>query len=242
MTAAIVPAGQLSMVICRTPEELAHAARFRHELFRSRSNLSFDENAERRRDEDAILVNLVLRDGIPVSTARCVPYPSHTSPLTGVIDSRTYGADSEVGRIAAVAAPESAVYALLALTLGALWVLENSDRKTYISYVHPKLVAAYLPVGAVDTGTDCEIPNRSVVYRIVVGAYEDCVQRGLDLLGFTESQARAVIGRQSAPSGSAQPHCPRIIQHRTRRPHHVADDRPPNPQRRVCDPSPIHRH
>ncbi|MBO0879121.1 MAG: hypothetical protein J2P17_01810, partial [Mycobacterium sp.] len=121
-------------------EELGHAARFRHELFRSRSNLSFDENAERRRDEDAILVNLVLRDGIPVSTARCIPYPSQISPLTWVIDSHTYRADSEVGRIAAVAAPESAVYALLALTLGALWVLENSDYTTYISYVHPKLV------------------------------------------------------------------------------------------------------
>jgi hypothetical protein len=69
---------------CATQEDRRCAAPLRYRLFQSRSGLSFDEETEHVRDERAVLVGLLRKNGEPVSTVRSVPFPSPISTLSEI--------------------------------------------------------------------------------------------------------------------------------------------------------------
>ena len=157
-----------------------------------RSGLSFDEETERARDEGAVLLGLLRKNGEPASTARSVPFPSPFSTLSEIGISSSE-ADSEVGRLAAAPGPDSAAHALLTLTLGALWIERNSAHREYISYMHPNLLPLYLDWGACDTGQTCRVPGRDSTYNVVVGSYEDGARLGLKQLGIARRDALSMV-------------------------------------------------
>ena len=177
---------------CATPEERSCAASLRYRLFQSRSGLTFDKETERARDEGAVLLGLLRKNGEPVSTVRSVRFPSPSSTLSEIGVSCSE-ADSEVGRIAAAPGAGSVAHAHLALTLGALWVERNTLHRTFISYTHPNLTPLYLEMGASDTGQTCRVPGRDSAYNVVVGSYEDCARLGLKQLGIARRNALKVI-------------------------------------------------
>jgi hypothetical protein len=189
---AAVPIHEYRMSTCATPEEGRRAASLRRRLFLSRSGLSFDEENERERDEGAVLLGLLRKNGEPVSTVRSVPFPSSFSTLSEIGISNSE-ADSEAGRLAATPGAHSTVHALLMLTLGALWIERNSVYRTFIAYSHPKLTPLYLAMGAYDTGQTCLIPGRDSTYNIVVGSYEESARIGLKSLGIARRDALKVI-------------------------------------------------
>jgi hypothetical protein len=177
---------------CATQEDGSCAASLRYRLFQSRSRLNLDEEAERARDDGAILLGLLRKNGEPVSTARSVPFPSPFSTLSEIGISSPE-ADSEVGRLAAVPGADSVVHALLVLALGALWVERNSAYRTFISYAHPSLIPLYLEMGAYDTGQTCRVPGRESTYHVLVGSYQDCARLVLRGLGIARQDALRMI-------------------------------------------------
>ncbi len=181
-----------TMTACKTSEELDLAAEFRHRMFRQRSGLAFNEDYERERDASAILVGLLYFENKPVATARSTPFPATGSPLAanGIL---SFGADSEVGRLAAMPGDRSLINAFLVLILGSLWMTEYTEYATYISYTNAKLVPIYNEVGAFDTGQTCTVPGRTTDYRIVVGAYKDCARLGLKSLGISHRAAMEIF-------------------------------------------------
>jgi hypothetical protein len=148
-----------------------------------RRGVSFDEALEARRDREGHV--LLLRDaGAPVATARVLPHPSPLSPLTTLAPAlAVHGADSEVGRIAAVASPQAVRFSLVLLTLGSIWLLRNTGLSRYVAYCHPRLLDFYRVVGAKDTGLSVAVPGRDEPHRIICGAYADAARLGGQRLG-----------------------------------------------------------
>ncbi|MET9216245.1 MULTISPECIES: hypothetical protein [unclassified Nocardia] len=185
----------LSALVCTTPSELDQARAFRSGVFRSRRNIGFDAGVERRRDADAIMVIVVRHGGRPVATLRTTAFPCARSTITPRPELDDLGVDSEVGRLASVADPSRARFALSAMVLGALWMRDFSSHRTYVAHAHPYLVDSYRAVGAVDTGLRQGVPGRDTDYRLVVGSYADCARSGLELLGLAEHQAGDLLNR-----------------------------------------------
>lgn len=178
---------RLTLLRCATPEEVRRARLLREFLFAHRRGIDFDTDAEADLDA-ASLVLLLERDGDAVGTARVLPLPSTLSAVPSSPD-----ADSEVSRVAAVHARGEAALSLCVLALGALWVLEHTDHRTYVAHCHPALVRLYRMVGARDTGRVVRIPGRAVDHHALVGTYADCALRGLRLLGLDPQHARSLV-------------------------------------------------
>ena len=177
------PAGELTFTCASSDLEIARAAAFRRRVFMDRRGVSFDEALEARRDREGHV--LLLRDaGAPVATARVLPHPSPLSPLTTLAPAlAVHGADSEVGRIAAVASPQAVRFSLVLLTLGSIWLLRNTGLSRYVAYCHPRLLDFYRVVGAKDTGLSVAVPGRDEPHRIICGAYADAARLGGQRLG-----------------------------------------------------------
>jgi hypothetical protein len=179
---------RLRVVRALSDSELSRAAAFRRGVFLERRRVAFDEALESRRDR-AGHVLLLLRDSIPVATARALPHPCDLSPVASMCRDLGVDADSEVGRIAAVPSPGASSYALAMLTLGSIWFLRHTRRKRYVAYCHPRLVDFYRLVGAADIGRECVVPGRSEVYRLVSGSFEDAARLGAELMGIDDQAA-----------------------------------------------------
>jgi len=194
----------LQLIACSSELELRRARTFRSQIFSSRSGIVFDEAGER--DSDARSHVFVLaRNAEVVATARCQPYPSSLSEIgrlssTGV----RFSADTEVGRLAARRSDDGLMYPLLILALGANYLLECSNRRRYVAHCDPRLIPLYEAVGAVDTGVNVNVPNRPRPHAVLLGSYEECARRGLDLLGIDRAAARAAIRWDDAAIGHDQ--------------------------------------
>jgi hypothetical protein len=175
---------------------------FRNEIFRARSGLEFEPLQERRLDESGHVM-LLLQHGEARATARAQSYPG--SGVLGEIAPhlQSFDVDSEVGRIAALRSTDSMRYSLVLLVLGAIWLLEHTQHRSYVAYCHPKLVPLYQLVGARDTGLTLEIPGRPDRYCALLGDYTACVEGGLTQLastGFGEQDAVAAVRGQHGTS------------------------------------------
>ncbi len=179
---ADAPAGELTFSCASSDLELARAAAFRRRVFMDRRGVSFDEALEARRDREGHV--LLLRDtGAPAATARVLPHPSPLAALALAPALAAHGADSEVGRIAAVASPQAARLSLVLLTLGSIWLLRNTGLVCYVAYCHPRLLDLYRTVGAEDTGLAVAVPGRDAPHRIICGSYADAARLGGRRLG-----------------------------------------------------------
>jgi hypothetical protein len=179
-------------------EEFERAARFRRDVFLDRSGVVFDEKLEARRDREGS-VFLLLEGTAMVATGRLLPYPSRLSPVRGLMTGEPCrGADSEIGRIAAIRSSSLISYALVLLVLGSFSIIDDDlPWKRYVAYCDPKLVGLYRLIGAGDTGRECVVPGRSRPHRIVTGTFEDAAHIGGSLLGLTTPPARSPL-RKSA--------------------------------------------
>ena len=182
---APTPAGRLTFSCASSDLELARAAAFRRSVFMERRGVSFDDALETRRDRQGHV--FLLRDaGAPVATARVLRYPSPLSPVATLALAPAVagsGADSEVGRIAAVASPQAVRYSLVLLTLGSIWLLRHTGLARYVAYCHPRLLELYRAVGAEDTGLAVAVPGRDEPHRIICGEYADAARLGGQRLG-----------------------------------------------------------
>jgi hypothetical protein len=183
----------LQLIRCSSQAELEAARRFRDEVFLERRNVAFGADLERHRD--AVGHVFVLNErGVPRATARMTPYSTSLSPvLTVSPELLPDGVDSEVGRMAAVRTEQAGTYSLLTLVLGAMWMLEYADYRRYVAYCHPKLLGLYQLVGAEATEHRCDVPGRNTPHHIITGRYEDCVRRGVLLLGQDVAAARRCV-------------------------------------------------
>jgi hypothetical protein len=164
--------GALQLIRASTNDELHAAAAFRRSIFFERRGVSFDEVLEARRDR-AGHVLLLLAGGQPVATARILRYPTHLSTLHEMAPALDADADSEVGRIAALASPEGIRHSRALLALGAAWLIAHTDLRRYVAYCHPKLLALYRQAGAGVVGVPCPVPGRADPYLVIAGRYED---------------------------------------------------------------------
>jgi hypothetical protein len=182
----------IRLIRCSTNAELRSARQFRAHVFRERRGIEFDSLQERRRDESSH-VFLLTQHGSACATARVQSFPGSGNLAEMAPDVPTFGADSEVGRIAAsMHSPESAQYPLMVLVLGAMWLLRHTKHQRYLAYCHPKLVPLYRLVGAQDTGVTLAVDGRPDPYCLLLGDYETCVGAGLTQLahaGFDRREA-----------------------------------------------------
>lgn len=195
----------IQLLCCGTEKELQVTRDFRNEVFLNRRGVVFDDGLEGRRDEESHVM-LLLKEGVPVATARSQPYPSDLSAVSMIAPTPLrYDADSEVGRIAAKRSPQSTYYSLVLLALGARWLLEHTRHRRYVAYCHPKLLHTYQLVGAEDTGETCVVPGRADRHSIITGNYESCARLGAALLSVSDAPSRAAIrwgrSRSDEPPG-----------------------------------------
>ena len=169
------------LIRCTTKAELRLARQFRSETFRARRGMELDSLQERRRDESSHVM-LLTRRGIPCATARAQSYPGSGLLPEIAPELPDFGADSEVGRIAALSTGECVKHSVLLLTLGAMWLTEHTEHRRYVAYCHPKLVPLYQLLGAADTGMAVDVEGRPTPYSIVVGDYSAAVGCGLTQL------------------------------------------------------------
>ena len=149
-----------------------------------RRGVSFDDALEARRDREGHV--LLLRDaGAPVATARVLPHPSPLSPLTRLAPALAgHGADSEVGRIAAVASPQAVRFSLVLLTLGSIWLLRQHRPVALRRLLPPAAARSRIGwSGREDTGLCVAVPGRDEPHRIICGAYADAARLGGQRLG-----------------------------------------------------------
>jgi hypothetical protein len=195
MTEFPVSARGLELIRCSTRAELSSARQFRNDVFIAKRGIEFDSVQERRRDKSSHVL-LLTQQGKPRATARVQSYPA-TSTLAEIAPGLPdFGADSEVGRIAAIRSADSVAYSLLLLVLGAMWLLTHTRHRRYIAYCHPKLLPLYELVGARDTGMSIEVAGRSHSHCVLLGMYKSCVESGLAQLrdaGFSEREAVAAV-------------------------------------------------
>jgi len=170
---------RFQLVVAERERELQQAAQFRREVFWQRRGVAFDEQLEARRDR-AGRVFLLFDEGGLVATGRLLPYPSLLSPLL-TLTQRIEGVDSELGRIAAVRSSAGLRASLALLTLGASWVLRETELRRYAAYCHPKLIEMYRAIGAEHTGGSCAVPGRQDAHLIVSGSYADAARSGSQL-------------------------------------------------------------
>jgi hypothetical protein len=185
---------ELELIRCSTKTELRRARQFRHEVFRAKRGMDLDSLQERRRDESSHVMLLTQR-GTPCATARAQSYPGSGKLAEIAPELSTFGADSEVGRIAALSAADGLRHSVLLLVLGAMWLVEHTGHRRYVAYCHPKLVPLYQLVGATDAGLTIEVDGRPG-YRVVLGDYSACVENGLRQLvhaGFSQQEAVASV-------------------------------------------------
>jgi hypothetical protein len=193
----------IQLLRCTTAEELDRSRAFRDHVFQSRRNVALSDRLERRRDGRGAVL-LLLHGGDPVATARVGPFPSDVSPLTSLgAPLRDTGADTEVGRVAAVRSPEAARYSLILLTLGSLWVLASTWHRRYVAYCHPRLLPLYELVGARTVGEPCPVPGRDDLHHVIVGEFETSARAGLRLLGTTAAEAHGAIRWYPPPLADA---------------------------------------
>jgi hypothetical protein len=195
MTEFPVSARGLELVRCSTKAELSLARQFRNDVFMAKRGIEFDPLQERRRDKSGHVM-LLTQQGKPCATGRFQSYPAAGTLAEIAPGLPDFGADSEVGRIAAIRSADSVAYCSLLLVLGAMWVLTHTRHRRYIAYCHPKLLPLYELVGARDTGMSIEVAGRSQSHRVLVGMYESCVESGLAQLrdaGFSEREAVAAV-------------------------------------------------
>jgi hypothetical protein len=195
MTEFPVSARGLELVRCSTRAELSLARRFRNDVFIAKRGIEFDSVQERRRDKSGHVL-LLRQQGRPCASGRVQSYPA-TGTLAEIAPGLPdFGADSEIGRIAALRSADCVAYSLLLLVLGAMWLLTHTQHRRYIAYCHPKLLPLYELVGARDTGMSIEVEGRSHPYCVLLGMYESCVESGLAQLrdaGFSEWEAVAAV-------------------------------------------------
>jgi hypothetical protein len=165
--------GSLRLVRATRDEELRAAAAFRQSIFLERRGVAFDELLEARRDR-AGHVFLLFRDGRPVATARVLPYPTPLSILQELApDLGSLGADSEVGRIAALPSPDGIPHSISLLALGAAWLIKHTQLRRYVAHCHPKLLDLYRLAGAEVVGTPRPVPGRADPHLVISGRYDD---------------------------------------------------------------------
>jgi hypothetical protein len=185
----------LELIRCSSSAELRSARQFRNQVFLAKGGIEFDSLQERRRDESSHVL-LLTHQGKPRATARVQSYPA-SGALAGIApDLPDFGADSEVGRIAALRSADSVADSLLLLVLGAMWLLTHTRHLRYLAYCHPKLTPLYEVVGARDTGVTICVEGRSDPYRVLVGEYGRCVEAGsrqLGHAGFSQLDAVAAV-------------------------------------------------
>ena len=184
---APAPTSGLTFSCASSDLEIARAAAFRRRVFMDRRGVSFDEALETRRDRQGH-VFLLGDGGAPVATARVLRYPSPLSPLASLALAPAVagsGADSEVGRIAAIVSPQAVRLSLVLLTLGSIWLLRHTGLSRYLAYCHPRLLDLYRMVGAEDTGLGVAVPGRDEPHRIICGTYADAARLGSQRLGIT---------------------------------------------------------
>jgi hypothetical protein len=182
---AAAPVGELTFSCASSDLDIARAAAFRRRVFMDRRGVSFDEALEARRDRQGH-VFVLAEAGAPVATARVLRHPSPLSPLATLALAPALaarGADSEVGRIAAIACPQAIRFSLVLLTLGSIWLTRNTGLSRYVAYCHPRLLDLYRAVGAEDTGLCVAVPGRDEPHRIICGAYADAARLGGQRLG-----------------------------------------------------------
>lgn len=185
----------LELIRCSTKAELRRARQFRNETFRAKRGMELDSLTERRRDESSHVMLLTQR-GIPSATARAQSYPGSGTLAEIAPELPIFGADSEVGRIAALSTPDGLKHSLLLLVLGAMWLVEYTQHQRYVAYCHPKLLPLYRLVGAVETGLTVEVDGRPTRYCVLLGDYTACVEGGLMQLagaGFSKQEAVASV-------------------------------------------------
>lgn len=195
MTEFPVSARGLELLRCSTKAELIMAREFRNQVFLAKRGTEFDSLQERRRDESGHVM-LLTQQGEPRATARVQSYPASGTLAEIAPELPDFGADSEVGRIAAVASADCAKYSLLLLVLGAMWMLAHTGHRRYIAYCHPRLLPLYELIGARDTGMSIDVAGRSHPHCVLLGRYESCVEAGLARLraaGFSEREAVAAV-------------------------------------------------
>lgn len=183
------------LIRCSTKAELRRARQFRNETFRARRGMELESLQERRRDESSHVM-LLTQSGNPCATARVQSYPGSGMLPEIAPELPIFGADSEVGRIAALSTEECLKNSLLLLTLGAMWLVEHTEHRRYVAYCHPKLVPLYHLVGAVETGLTVEVERRPTRYCVVVGDHIAAVERGLtqlDQAAFSVDDATAAV-------------------------------------------------
>ncbi|MBV8787547.1 MAG: hypothetical protein JOZ00_12765 [Mycobacterium sp.] len=195
MTEPFLSACDLELIRCNTRAELSLARQFRNDVFIAKRGIEFDSVQERRRDVVSHVL-LLTQHGKPCATARVQPYPT-TGTLAEIAPKLPgFGADSEVGRIAATRSTDCAAYSLLLLVLGSMWVLTHTPHRRYVAYCHPKLLPLYGLIGSRDTGMSIEVAGRSHTHCVLVGEYESCAEVGLARLrdaGFTGQDAAAAV-------------------------------------------------
>jgi len=195
MTEFPVSARGLELIRCSTRAELSSARQFRNGVFIAKRGIELDSVQERRRDESSHVL-LLKQHGMPRATGRVQSYPATGTLAEIAPELPDFGADSEIGRVAAIRSADSVAYSLLLLVLGAMWMLMHTQHRRYIAYCHPKLFPLYELVGARDTGMSIEVMGRSHPYCVLLGAYANCVEAGLAQLrhtGFSEQEAVAAV-------------------------------------------------
>ncbi|CAO5154529.1 GNAT family N-acetyltransferase [Frankia sp. AiPs1] len=189
-------AAEPELVHCESALDFQRARDLREALFRSRRGIVLDGIRESRRDAESH-VFLLSSGGVAVSTTRVQPYPSDLSDLVGLsVDSTGLTgqpADSEVGRLAALPSASAARYSLLLMALGARWLLDHTDHRSYVAYCLPQVLKIYRLVGAKDTGQTWIVPGQSHTHRVIVGTYADAARLGLATLQLSDAEANSFI-------------------------------------------------
>ncbi|WP_435105881.1 hypothetical protein [Arhodomonas sp. AD133] len=167
---------RLRLAIAETDSELQRARDLRDGIYANRvPELSFDPHLEAERDAIG-RVFLLYEDDCLVATLRATPVARDPAPLSGVVSLDGHSgllrdpAACEVSRLAVPPSPRRSEQALLLLSMGAQWVLENDPTlERFLSYCRSQLLRLYTRVGAEPVAEPFRIAGRGEQWFYVIG-------------------------------------------------------------------------
>jgi hypothetical protein len=172
---------QVRLVVAGTSSDVDRIRAFRAETYLERSSLVIDD--DRAVDARGRLFGL-SRHGTLVGCARVLSRPDPDAGIARFEHHpalRRHARVPEVGRLA-VARDGSPLLLLAILGLGARWMVEHTDERSFVAYCRPWLVKAYEQVGARDLGVELDDPATGRPYRLVLGRFDTAAEHALGLL------------------------------------------------------------
>ncbi len=194
---------RLRLAIAETDSELQRARELRNGIYANRlPELSIDPDQEAERDAIG-RVFLLYEDDCLVATLRATRVVRDPAPLSGLasVDGlpgvlRDPGA-CEVSRLAVPPSPRRSEQALLLLSMGARWVVENDPTlERFLAYCRSQLLRLYTRVGAEPVAEPFRIAGRGEQWFYVIGG------RLTDAAALAPPRQAGTVQQQAVGAGS----------------------------------------